>query len=190
MRDMFQGGEDAGRAAMRTVRPPHTWCVEVKRADSREADRCCWWAQQSVRISPKGFTVHDVSIAGSVGMHVRGAGRGCVQSALRSTHSCCCGWKMCLFSAAWWRELHVDLSYTPGVHAWRGSALHCFVTKWDSRVSWTQHGHKRWDKSAKINQLVNRKTTGCEIFRLSINRFSNVSYAKMKTNDGSVGVNC
>lgn len=31
------------------------------------------------------------------------------------------GWKMCLFSAAWRRELHGDLSYTPGVPVWWGA---------------------------------------------------------------------
>lgn len=79
---LWRGCREGSHAHLKP-QPSHTRCVKVKRADSREADRCCWWPQQSARISPKGFTVHHISIAPTVGMRVQEAGQECVLSALR-----------------------------------------------------------------------------------------------------------
>lgn len=50
--------------------------------------------------------LHDVSIAATVGMLVQGADD---KSVCSQTFLLLNRWKMCLYSAARWRELHVDL---------------------------------------------------------------------------------
>lgn len=109
-----------------------TRCVDVKRADSREADRCCWWVK--CENFSKGIYC-TWCIYSRVGMHVQGAGQECKQWALRNRHSCCWVGEKCVYSVQPDGGNSVLTSWTfPGVPVWQRLTSHHFKTSSGSEL--------------------------------------------------------